>query len=92
METLDLDNNAFTGPLPASWGSLKALASLNLNGNQLTGGIPPSWGALGRTLSESHGLYLSDNPGLVGCLPRGLEKFQGKLVVCEGTGLKCSVC
>ncbi|KIY92890.1 hypothetical protein MNEG_15073, partial [Monoraphidium neglectum] len=82
MEDLALYNNAFTGPLPASWGSFKALRDLRLSNNQLQGSIPPSWGAVPIT-----NLRLYDNPGLVGCLPRGLERFQGAADFCLATGL-----
>jgi hypothetical protein len=90
MEGLDLAINAFTGPLPTSWGSFKALTTLYLSTNQLQGSIPPSWGALGAVPLTT--LWLKENAGLVGCLPRGLERFQGNTSVCQGTGLKCSVC
>jgi hypothetical protein len=90
METLRLGFNRFTGLLPASWGSFKALTELALTNNQLQGSVPPSWSALGTTPLEVLGL--SNNSGLVGCLPRGLERFEKKDAVCQGTRLKCSVC
>jgi hypothetical protein len=90
MEDLELNKNAFTGPLPASWGSFSKLTTLWLSTNKLQGSIPASWGALGAVPITT--LVLKENAGLVGCLPRGLERFQGNTSVCQGTGLKCSVC
>jgi hypothetical protein len=90
VEELSLRNNRLTGPLPATWGSFKALTDLRLSNNQLQGSIPSSWGALGAVPNTT--LWLKDNAGLVGCLPRGLERLQGNTDVCQGTGLKCSVC
>jgi hypothetical protein len=87
---MSLSDNSFTGPLPASWGSFKALTGMHLSTNQLRGSIPPSWGALGAVPITT--LFLYTNAGLVGCLPRGLERFQGDANVCQGTGLTCSVC
>jgi hypothetical protein len=90
IELLDMGTNSFSGPLPASWGSFKALATLDLSNNQLLGGIPFFWGTLGVTrLSQ---LSLFNNFRLVGCLPRGLERFAGTTAVCQGTSLTCSVC
>lgn len=42
-----LNNNQFTGSLPATWGGPGAfpqLALLRLDDNRLTGGLPGSWG------------------------------------------------
>jgi hypothetical protein len=89
MEDLQLHSNRFTGQLPASWASLKSLTTLDLSTNQLQGSIPTPWGALGATRLSP--LNLFGNPRLVGCLPRGLERFQGA-AVCNGTGLTCSIC
>jgi hypothetical protein len=90
MEDLELNKNAFTGLLPASWGSFTKLRRLWLSTNQLQGSIPPSWGALGAVPIST--LVLKENAGLVGCLPRGLEWFGGDANICQSTGLKCSVC
>jgi hypothetical protein len=43
---LHLDNNALSGPLPASWGAppnWRTLGWLDLHGNQLTGSVPSTW-------------------------------------------------
>jgi hypothetical protein len=47
---LNLNNNGFTGFLPAAWGAPSTLVSLNqlnLASNNLEGTIPESWGTSG---------------------------------------------
>ncbi len=50
LQTLDFDNNKFTGSLPAAWGEVDAfpnLTSLYLDDNLLSGSVPSSWGNAG---------------------------------------------
>ena len=46
LETLWLDDNQLTGPIPVELGNLSNLESLNLYNNQLTGSIPVELGNL----------------------------------------------
>ena len=51
LQTLNLGSNAFSGPLPVSWGSnsgLQNLSFLDLSKNGLTGSLPSQWGAPGQ--------------------------------------------
>lgn len=41
-----LQDNQFTGTLPASWNSFSALDELNLRDNLLTGALPNSWSSM----------------------------------------------
>jgi hypothetical protein len=58
-------------------------------GNQLRGTVPEAWGALGDTLVS---LRLRRNPGLTGCLPRGLAKLRRGVATFDGTGLEAKSC
>ena len=90
IEIIWLGENLLTGPLPATWGSWKAVQQIAVESNRHVGTVPSTWGALGKSLN---GLWLSNNPDLTGCLPRGLERFKGNRVdVCDGTGLTCDIC
>lgn len=42
-----LQNNAISGPIPASLGKLEKLQTLDLSNNKFTGEIPDSLGDLG---------------------------------------------
>jgi hypothetical protein len=57
------------------------------SGNALAGTLPATSGALGKSLQV---LRLSDNPGLTGCLPSGLERFKEDEDACKGTGIECN--
>ncbi|KAL0342849.1 UNVERIFIED_CONTAM: hypothetical protein Scaly_1947500 [Sesamum calycinum] len=46
IQTLDLGNNSFTGPIPVSLGRLSSLTILRLDNNKLTGTFPLSFGQL----------------------------------------------
>ena len=51
LQTLNLGSNAFSGPLPSSWGSnsgLQNLSFLDLSKNGLSGALPSQWGAAGQ--------------------------------------------
>ncbi|GAB4815696.1 hypothetical protein N2152v2_002742 [Parachlorella kessleri] len=50
LKVLNVEGNAYKGPLPSNWGSpyaFGALRSLRLGSNQLSGTLPASWAALG---------------------------------------------
>ncbi|XP_017251211.2 receptor like protein 22 [Daucus carota subsp. sativus] len=64
---IDLSSNKFTGKVPESLGSLKALQLLDLSNNDLTGPIPPSLG----NLTQLESLDLSRNK-LSGVIPQQL--------------------
>ncbi|KAL1818006.1 hypothetical protein ACET3Z_020580 [Daucus carota] len=64
---IDLSSNKFTGQVPESLGSLKALQLLDLSNNDLTGPIPPSLG----NLTQLESLDLSRNK-LSGVIPQQL--------------------
>ncbi|XP_073056865.1 probable LRR receptor-like serine/threonine-protein kinase At1g51820 isoform X1 [Primulina eburnea] len=51
LETIDLQNNSLTGPIPAFLGTFPNLKELNLANNKFDGSIPPS-------LSQKKGLNL----------------------------------
>ena len=61
LQSLDLEYNQLTGPIPGEIGSLANLQTLNLASNQLSGPIP----AVLSSLSDLNTLYLSGNPSLV---------------------------
>jgi hypothetical protein len=84
-----LFQNRLTGPLPPSWAVWDYIWDLSLNDNQLDGSVPQSWGRLGNTLAY---LYLQNNTRLTGCLPSGLQRFQGRPETCASTKMTCSVC
>ena len=84
-----LGNNLLTGPLPPSWGSWKAVKELDFEANRHVGNVPSTWGGLGKTLEY---VGLKGNPDLTGCLPRGLEGFEGNTDTCDNTAMTCKVC
>jgi hypothetical protein len=65
--SLFLDDNQFTGEIPASLGDLLGLSSLSLGSNQINGTIPASLGSL----QNLHYLHLNDNQ-LSGEIPASL--------------------
>ena len=67
FSAIDLSSNKFTGHVPESLGSLKALQLLDLSNNDLTGPIPPSLG----NLTQIESLDLSQNK-LSGDIPEEL--------------------
>ncbi|XP_062115644.1 receptor-like protein 6 [Humulus lupulus] len=71
LAVIDLSSNNFSGQIPESIGSLKALYSLNLSNNALIGHIPPSLG----TLTELESLDLSQNQ-LSGKIPQQLAELK----------------
>ncbi len=61
---LRLEDNMFTGPLPANLGGMTKLTQLYLGTNQLTGTIPSEWGKLTKLTRVS-----IDNNDLKGPIP-----------------------
>ena len=74
IETIELDNNYFSGPLPPSLGSVSFLKNLRVSNNQLTGQIPVTYYNM-ESLEE---LYLDGN-NLNGELPQTPEPFYDGL-------------
>ncbi|KAL8172176.1 hypothetical protein V2J09_023980 [Rumex salicifolius] len=70
LNSLDLSNNNFYGPIPASFGNLSELQFLDLSVNKFNDEIPPE---LGR-LKNLRALNLSDNY-LVGEIPDELQSL-----------------
>jgi hypothetical protein len=82
LRDLYLNDNKFSGTLPANW----RFNNINVAWNNLTGPLPSSWSAIsdlelsGNNLSGSippgwgnatlKSVSLNDNPRLLGCLPR----------------------
>ena len=65
LESLTLEGQGVTGPLPASWGDgMKSLESLNLRANYITGTLPPEWSGM-----ESLGSLSLENNDLSGTIP-----------------------
>ena len=66
LSSLALQNNKFSGTLPAGWSQLSRLKNLNVNNNYLRGTLPLAWGAMSKLISLNLGSnYLS------GTLPNG---------------------
>ncbi len=65
-----LAENKFTGELPEVFGTLKTLVYLNLSDNQFTGSIPVSFA----NLTEMENLYLYNNSGLSGDVPKSIQQ------------------
>ena len=83
LRYLDLSGNNLTGKIPWSLSNLTNLAEVNLSGNRLTGEIPDTLGWIVDDAPDLPwyrqdqpgmltSLYLYDNPGLTGCIPRPL--------------------
>lgn len=71
LQTLDLSNNFFTGPIPDSFSSLTRLQKLSLSRNSFTNSVPESIGSL-ISLEE---LSLDDN-NLRGTIPFSLNGLK----------------
>ena len=72
LRSLYLSNNQLSGAIPTQLGSLSMLTYLLLTDNQLTGAIPTQ-------LEDLHSLrkvYLRNNGGFTGCVPRGLRDVR----------------
>ena len=69
LESLNLDSNRLSGPIPPELGGLPNLTELELSDNELSGPIPPELGGL----SNLTRLRLSGNQ-LSGCIPEGLRE------------------
>lgn len=72
LNTLALNDNNLTGPIPAALGDLVSLDSLNLANNQLSGEIPVELANAGRITDDLillEAVILSDNPELTGEIP-----------------------
>jgi len=88
LKHLNLEGNAFTGPLPTEWGTGAAACptQISLGGNQLSGRLPAEWASL---LCVVH-LDLSGNQ-LTGPLPVSWKDFKAlrSLQLCSNnfTGL-----
>ncbi|XP_076895348.1 uncharacterized protein LOC143547942 [Bidens hawaiensis] len=71
LQTLDLTNNYFTGPIPNSFSKLTRMSRLSVSTNSLTGSIE-SIGSLPNSLEE----LLLDNNNLSGPIPYTLNKLK----------------
>ena len=72
LRGLYLSKNQLSGAIPTQLGSLSMLTYLLLTDNQLTGAIPTQ-------LEDLHSLrkvYLRNNGGFTGCVPRGLRDVR----------------
>ncbi|MDG5767698.1 T9SS type A sorting domain-containing protein [Balneolales bacterium ANBcel1] len=91
LSTIALDENNFTGSIPASWGNIQQLDSLNLAYNQLTGEIPEVLAEAGHIAEGLHlleALVLSGNEGLTGEIPMAFTNASFMRVMkYDGTGL-----
>lgn len=72
LKYLGIEENSFSGPIPASLGGLSALRELSLSENQLTGAIPASLGNLSALVT----LYLDSN-NLTGYIPSSIGGLSG---------------
>ena len=72
VESLNLRDNALTGPIPAELGNLSNMARLELFANDLTGPVPAELG----NLSSLQVLSLNDN-ALTGPLPETFLRIGG---------------
>ncbi|PNW76496.1 hypothetical protein CHLRE_11g467638v5 [Chlamydomonas reinhardtii] len=78
LTELDMDTNELTGPLPTDWACLRNLIEIDFSNNRLSGTIPPQWGLLDELVE----MEFDGNPGVRGCLPRGVpprERLCGGL-------------
>jgi len=71
LADLRINDNQFSGPIPAEFGTLSSLRSLWLGVNNLTGPIPPELG----NLSELRSLWLGVN-NLMGTIPSNLGNLE----------------
>ncbi|KAF5791298.1 putative transferase [Helianthus annuus] len=69
LQTLDLTNNFFTGPIPSSFSKLTRLVQLSLSSNSFTESIPDS-------LPDSLEELLLDNNNLTGPIPHTLNNLK----------------
>ncbi|KAJ0252348.1 LRR receptor-like serine/threonine-protein kinase [Hirschfeldia incana] len=76
LQSLDLSNNSFNGPLPVSLFNGTELRSLDLSGNMISGEVPSSIG----DLHSLQTLNLSDN-ALAGKLPANLVTLRNLTAV-----------
>lgn len=79
LQVLALDDNNFTGSIPAAFGNILRLDSLNLANNQLSGDIPAELANAGRVtddLSLLSALQLSGNQDLTGEFPLDFTDAQ----------------
>lgn len=72
LEILYLNENTLDGPIPVELGNLSNLYYLYLNDNGLTGEVPAELVDL-KQLSR---LFMSQNPGLSGCVPDELMDIE----------------
>lgn len=70
LKTLNLNNNNFTGEIPAAIGNMQGLLNLYLAANQLSGEIPTSL----MSLNKLRMLYLQNN-NLTGTIPDNFSNF-----------------
>ncbi|KAK6160208.1 hypothetical protein DH2020_003589 [Rehmannia glutinosa] len=76
LQSVLLQNNEITGPIPAVIGKLEKLQTLDLSNNKLTGEIPSSLG----DLKNLNYLRLNNN-SLTGSIPDSLSNVQGLTLV-----------
>ena len=72
LVNLRLDGNQLTGVIPGELGGLSSLTGFNVADNQLGGEIPPELA----DLKQLGTLFLSRNPGLIGCIPEDLMAVE----------------
>ncbi|WOH05356.1 hypothetical protein DCAR_0624772 [Daucus carota subsp. sativus] len=74
LQTLDLSNNFFTGPIPNSLSNLTRLQKLSLSGNSFTSSVPDSIGSL--ISLEDLSLDYNDLRGTVPFALNGLKNLK----------------
>lgn len=90
LNKLALDNNKFSGEIPAALGNLFVLDSLNLANNELTGVIPVELLNIGKPnpeFSVLQAIVLSGNSELTGEMPLFEDALYMRVVEFDGTDL-----
>lgn len=90
LRRLALDDNKFSGEIPAALGNLFVLDSLNLANNELTGSIPVEFLNIGKPnpeFSVLQAIVLSGNAGLTGEMLLFEDALDMRVVEFDGTDL-----